>query len=256
MRITTVLIITFLLTTVDIHILWGEDNLNEKIETPIKFAIQTRQKSQNELDEWEKERAMLQSKYDTLMEKNKILKSQLSTLRETEATQNAFNEKIAMREKESRQISKEIGPFIEKVYSQIEDLIASGLPFLKHERNTRLIRLKEIINDEKISLAERYRKSMEALLIEAEYGNTIEVYQEKIQLEGKELLGNIFRLGRISLFFLTLDHKIAACFNVAQKKWTVLDNRYLADVHAAIEMGSKRRPIELLSLPIGKLIVN
>jgi hypothetical protein len=45
MRITTVLIITFLLTTVDIHILWGEDNLNEKIETPIKFAIQTRQKA-------------------------------------------------------------------------------------------------------------------------------------------------------------------------------------------------------------------
>ncbi|ETR71431.1 MAG: hypothetical protein OMM_08132 [Candidatus Magnetoglobus multicellularis str. Araruama] len=117
-------------------------------------------------------------------------------------------------------------------------------------------RLKETLKDEKISLAERYRKAMEALLIEAEYGNTIEVYQEKIKLEQKELLGNIFRLGRISLFFITLDHKTAAYFNVAQKKWTVLDNRYLADVHAAIEMGSKRRPIELLCLPIGKLIVN
>jgi len=253
MKLKTTLIITALLITAHIPMLWAQDNLKDKIETPLKQAIQTRQKSQKELDKWEKERTKLQATYDTLIEKNKALTRKISTLKKTEATQKAFNDELAKREKESRQISEEIGPFIENVYAQIEDLVASGLPFLKNERTGRLARLKETLHDEKVSLAEKYRKVMEALLVEAEYGNTIEVYQEKIQFQQKELLGNIFRLGRISLFFLTLDHQTAAYFNVAQKKWTVLDNRYLADIHAAIEMGSKRRPIELLCLPIGKL---
>ncbi|ETR71430.1 MAG: hypothetical protein OMM_08131 [Candidatus Magnetoglobus multicellularis str. Araruama] len=129
MKFKTILLIVVLLTIADIPILWGEDSINEKIEKPLKLAIQTRQKSQKELDKWEKERAKLQAKYDSLMEKNKILTNQLSTLKETEASQNAFNEKLAMREKDSRQISDEIGPFIENVYSQTEDLINSGLPF-------------------------------------------------------------------------------------------------------------------------------
>jgi F0F1-type ATP synthase membrane subunit b/b' len=255
MKLKITLIITVLLIAADIPILWAKDKIKEKIETPLKLAIQTRQKSQKELDKWEKERIKLQAKYDALLEKNNTLTKKRSKLILTEASQKAFNDELSKREKESRQISEEIGPFIENVYAQIEDLIASGLPFLAQERTSRMSKLKVTLQDEKVSLAEKYRKVMEALLIEAEYGNTIEVYQEKIQLQQKELLGNIFRLGRISLFFLTLDHKTAAYFNVAQKQWTVLDNRYLSDIHAAIEMGSKRRPIELLCLPIGKLKV-
>ena len=43
---------------------------------------------------------------------------------------------------------------------------------------------------------------METLFIYAEYENTIEAYQDKVTLNEEPVIGNIFRLGRASLFFL------------------------------------------------------
>ena len=72
-------------------------------------------------------------------------------------------------------------------------------------------------------------------------------------MEGKTTTGNIFRLGRVSLFFLSLDQQSCARFNVAQTEWQPLADEYLPAVRSAIEIGIKRKPVELLSLPIGHL---
>ncbi|MCP4686980.1 MAG: DUF3450 domain-containing protein, partial [Desulfobacterales bacterium] len=104
------------------------------------------------------------------------------------------------------------------------------------------------------SPGERFRKVMEALFVEAEYGNTVEVYQEKIVLEGKTVLADIFRLGRISLFFQTLDQTTAGFFDPAQAAWRAAPSNYRREIDAAMEMGAKRRPVELLSLPLGRIV--
>jgi hypothetical protein len=69
------------------------------------------------------------------------------------------------------------------------------------------------------------------------------------------VLGNIFRLGRVSLFFLSLDQKAAAYFNVSQKLWQPLPEDNLLAIRSAVEIGQKHRSVELLSLPLGKLSV-
>jgi hypothetical protein len=112
------------------------------------------------------------------------------------------------------------------------------------------------MKDPQVTIAEKYRKVMEALFIEAEYGSTIEVYQDKIQLQGtaqEGTLGNIFRLGRVSLFFLSLDQTACGIFNPGENKWQPLSDTHLPAIRSAVEMGSKRKPAELLPLPIGRL---
>jgi hypothetical protein len=96
---------------------------------------------------------------------------------------------------------------------------------------------------------------MEALLVETEYGTTIEVYQQTIPLSGEETLVNIFRLGRLRLFYQTLDKQECGFFNPAQKVWEPLGNTHLKTIQAAIDMGLKRKPVEILTLPIGRIVV-
>ena len=96
---------------------------------------------------------------------------------------------------------------------------------------------------------------MEALFIETEYGNTVEVYQQRIMVEGKSILVDIFRLGRISLFFQTLDQTQSGYFNQAQSVWKTLPAEYNREINAAIEIGTKRRSADLLNLPVGRIVL-
>jgi hypothetical protein len=86
-----------------------------------------------------------------------------------------------------------------------------------------------------------------------EYGNTIEVYQETIVTKDREMLVDIFRLGRIALFFQTLDHKSCGFYNVASAAWQPLPPAYNRMIEAAMEIGAKRRQVELLTLPLGRI---
>ncbi|MDY6854579.1 MAG: DUF3450 domain-containing protein [Thermodesulfobacteriota bacterium] len=242
-----------LLIVVNLASSQAEDGVTDKIEKQLDQSITTRQQSQKELDQWEQERIRLQVEFEGLTRKNEALVLQDKTLKKQVAARKAMNASLIEREQESRKIAQEIIPFLENLYIRISEFIALDVPFLSEERKGRINRLKKVLSDMEVGPAEKFRKFMETLLIEAEYGNSIEVYQEKIMIENEEILGDVFRLGRISLFFLSLDQTLPAYYNVADKKWTVLDDRYAADIHAAIEMGSKRRATELLCLPLGKI---
>jgi hypothetical protein len=104
-----------------------------------------------------------------------------------------------------------------------------------------------------VDIGEKYRKIMEALLVEAEYGFTIEAYQETITIDGQALLADIFRLGRISLFYQSLDRKRCGFYNTADGTWQSLDTVHNAAIQSAIDIAAKRRPIELLCLPVGRM---
>ena len=150
-------------------------------------------------------------------------------------------------------LTSEILPFLKSVQARLETLVENDAPFLQTERKTRLKKLKNVMEDIDVSIAEKFRKVMEALSVEAEYGNTIEVYQEKIKLGENEVLGNIFRLGRVSMFFLSFDKSFGAIFNVKEDNWVFLDEDYIPALTASVEIAAKRRPVELISLPLGKI---
>jgi hypothetical protein len=115
--------------------------------------------------------------------------------------------------------------------------------------------LETLLSDPDVVISEKYRKVMEALLVEAEYGFTIETYQETITIDGRPLLVDIFRLGRISLFYQSLDRKKCGFYNTADAAWQDLDPSFNPVIQPAIDIAAKRRPVELLTLPVGKIVV-
>lgn len=232
---------------------WCQKDITEKIKQPIEQSIQIHQKTQKELDQWEQEKTKLISLYEQLQHDHEYLTDEGNTLIAAKIGQEKLNQSFIQQKQEAIRIQKELLPFLKSLYTRLEMLVSTDPPFLTEERAIRLKTLVRVLDDFDISIAEKYRKTMEALFIEAEYGATIEVYQDKIKMNDQEVLGNIFRLGRVSLFFLTLDQQSSAYYNVAQKEWLPLADDYLSSIRSAVDIGNKIRSVELLSLPLGQL---
>jgi hypothetical protein len=226
-----------------------------RIEKPVRQAIDTRQASQQAEEKWRLEKETLTDQFEQLQAEQKQLQQQRQDLQEyIDATQ----ARIATKEKQLadiEQISSQIQPFLEEMLTLLKTQIYDGYPFLHDEREKRIDNLEHLLIDPDVSVSETYRKIMEAFLVEAEYGTTIETYQETIAIDGQTMLVDIFRLGRLSLFYQSLDRKHCGFYNVAANAWQPLPTTYNASIHAAIDIAAKRKPVELLTLPVGKIVI-
>ncbi len=225
----------------------------DQIKKPVAESIRIRQDTQEQEQKWRDDREKLLARHDGLEETKKRLTLQRAALDEKVS---GLKTRIAVKEKQLEDIEniqKEITPMITSLIHELEEFVAADLPFLGEERRNRLARLVELRDDPEVAVSEKFRKVLEALLVEAEYGNTIEVYQETISTGGHDMLVDIFRLGRVGLFFQSLDHKSCGCYNVAAASWQPLPGEYNRPVASAIEIGAKRRPAELLTLPLGRI---
>ena len=235
---------------------WSANSeFGDRVEKPVREAIDIRQKTQKERDLWREERRKLVDAYEELEQVQKQLKEQKENLIQTSTAARA---RIAAKTKQLadiEQISLQIQPFLGELIQQLHQRVNDDMPFLSDERAKRLDKLDRLLADPNVAISEKFRKIMEALMVESEYGRTIEVYQETIGLDNGSILVNIFRLGRIALFYQTLDQKLCGFYNVASGAWTHLPKSYNDVIQTAMDIGLKRRPVELLTLPIGKMRV-
>jgi hypothetical protein len=227
--------------------------VSKQIKKPVREAINTRQNTQKAEEKWRDERRKLVAVYERLQQEQKQLQDRKDQLdHEIITTQ----DRIAVKEKQMEdieQISTQMNPFLQELVGRMRQLVSDGMPFLTAEREQRVARLSGIMDEPDISISEKFRKTIEALLVEAEYGSTIEVYQQTIELDNAPSLVNIFRLGRISLFYQTLDLKRCGFYDVAAAQWRPLPALFNRSVQAAIDVGAKRRPVEMLTLPLGRM---
>ncbi|MBA2882197.1 vacuolar-type H+-ATPase subunit I/STV1 [Desulfosalsimonas propionicica] len=227
----------------------------EKVRSNVFESVQTRKQTQKEREQWQEEKQELTAAYDRLQDKKTRLEKERALLEKKKA---AAEKRIAGKEKklaDIEQITEDIEPFILQTADRLEEVVENDLPFLAAEREKRLDRIGELMADPGKSVSEKYRRVMEALLVEAEYGNTIEAYQKSIEVDGRSLRANIFRLGRISLFYQTMDQEECGWFNAAENRWEKLPATHNSNIAAAIDIAAQRQPAELLTLPLGRMVV-
>lgn len=231
----------------------GNKDFSEQIKAPVRQAIDTRQTTQQAEQQYRDARRNRIGVYEQLQQARKQLEDRKEHLQHEIA---ATRDRITLKQKQLEdieQIATQVSPFLQELTGRLRQLVSGDLPFLTDERRQRITRLAELMENPEVSISEKFRKIMEALLVEAEYGNTIEVYQQTIELNNAPSLVNIFRLGRISLFYQTLDRKRCGFYDVAAGDWRPLAAAFNRSIQTAIEIGAKRRPVELLTLPLGRM---
>lgn len=226
-------------------------SVSKDIEAPVDKAVDTRQATQAAREKWDAQRQKFAEEYDRLKAENVQLAFANKHLTQKASDLKKSNQDLTREKEEIQRIRTELAPFLKALLGRLTSLVAADAPFLSRERNDRLARLAAVLDDPDITIAEKYRKTMEALFVEAEYGNTVEVYREKIVVDGTQVLADIFRMGRVALFFLALDRESAGIFDVAKNQWHTLDKTRVPAIEAVVEMAAKHRPMEVVTLPLG-----
>jgi hypothetical protein len=128
--------------------------------------------------------------------------------------------------------SRSIMPLMAKMIDALKDFIAQDLPFLPQERAERIAKLKDNMVRADISVAQKYRKILEAYQVEIEYGKTLEAYEGMI---GEKRV-NFLKLGRVAFFYQSLDNATAGIWNKHKRAWQPVED---LDVKQSIDLGMK-----------------
>lgn len=230
-------------------------NVKKQIEAPVHKAVGIEQRTQAQEAQWRNEKEKKTLEFEALEKELAMMEQE----RDTEAARKtALISDITQKTRQLADIAEiesQMAPYLCDLLDKLKTLNSKDLPFLQAERQKRIESLEELNANPEAPVSEKFRKLMEALLVETEYGTTVEVYQQTIPLSGEDTLVNIFRLGRLRLFYQTLDKRQCGFFNPAQKTWQPLEDAYLKTIQAAIDMGAKRKPVEILTLPLGRIVV-
>ena len=225
-----------------------------RLQKPVHASVAIRQETQQDRERWQVEKEKRRVAYETLEARRAELLAAREALQTQLEQQQARNREISGQLAKLEAISRDIEPFLEETRDRLAEHLRREPALLPEERGRRLERLEVLLQDPSIDIGEKYRKTMEALFIEAEYGNTVDVYQQAIALAGQTVTVTILRLGRLALFYQSMDAKTCGFYNPGAGKWQPLESRHNKGIRTAIEIARKQRPAQMVSLPIGRLV--
>ena len=165
--------------------------------------------------------------------------------------QEATLEDIALSMDQVDVINRQIFPLMEDMIDGLEQSVALDVPFLLEERRERMATLTELMSRSDVSVAEKFRKVMEAYQIEMDYGSSVENYTQSLELPNLGVRDyNMLRVGRVGLYFQSDDAAVTGWWNAETGDWEVLGNEHRNEIRKGLRMARQLIAPELLLLPI------
>ena len=148
-------------------------------------------------------------------------------------------------------INRQIFPLMERMIDGLDQSVALDIPFLLEERSNRIDGLKLLMSRSDVSVAEKFRKVMEAYQIELDYGSSAEYYKQSLDLGSDYGVRdyNMLRVGRIGLYFQSDDSSITGMWDVNQNGW-VVDDEHRAEIRKGLRMARQLIAPELMLIPV------
>ena len=164
--------------------------------------------------------------------------------------QQAVIDDIALSMDQVDVINRQIFPLMTRMIDGIEQSVKLDVPFLMDERTERIETLHDIMERSDVSVAEKFRKVMEAYQIENDYGSSAEWYRQTLTLEdGTTRDYNVLRIGRIGLYFQSDDTRITGRWDNDARTW-VIDNGARNEVRKGLRMAKQLIAPELILIPV------
>ena len=163
--------------------------------------------------------------------------------------QSAVLEDIALSMDQVDVINRQIFPMMERMIDGLEQSVALDVPFLMEERTNRVNTLKDTTERSDVSVAEKFRKVMEAYQIENEYGTSSETYTQSITKDGVTRSYNMLRVGRIGLYYQSDDAKITGRWDNEIRDW-VEDDSARTEIRKGIRIAKQLIAPELIVIPV------
>ena len=164
--------------------------------------------------------------------------------------QQATLDDIALSLDQVDSINRQIFPLMERMIDGLEQSIALDIPFLMEERSKRVDDLNDILERSDVSVAEKFRKVMEAYQIEMDYGTSSEWYREELNVDGAVREYNMLRVGRIGLYFQSDDTNITGWYNPDSGQYELLGNDHRNEIRKGMRIARQLIAPELILIPM------
>ena len=144
---------------------------------------------------------------------------------------------------------RNILPLMVRMMDVLQQFVQLDIPFLQQERATRIQELQQMMDRSDIDIAEKYRRLVEAYMVEIEYGRTIEAYSGMLELDGKTRSVEFLRCGRVALYYVTLDQQQAGYWDRQQRRWQPSATA-VNEILRGLRIAKKQAAPDLVTLPI------
>jgi len=148
-----------------------------------------------------------------------------------------------------------IMPLMLSMADALEKFIVLDLPFQQEKRINGIIKLKQHLRNPALSVPDKYRLVLEAYQIESNYGRTLDAYRDKLQQGEVDISVQFLRIGRIALYYQSLDGQLSGIWDKANGNWQLLPNNMNDNIKQAVRVASNRVAPELLNLPVNGITI-
>lgn len=226
--------------------------LDAALEESQQLAAEA-QASQARIEQLDDTARKMVTEYRNAVQQAEALKAYNEQLVELTAAQrkelDGFQRQLDSIERTQEAVAPQMGRMIEV----LEEFIAADLPFLPDERADRLASLQDMQARADVSLAEKYRRILEAYQIESDYGRTLEAWRGELPVEGGSRSVEFLRLGRTMLYYQTLDAHESGWWNPRTRAWEALDGSARRPITKAIAIARQQQAPTWLELPVKTL---
>ncbi|MAJ59561.1 MAG: hypothetical protein CBC48_06040 [bacterium TMED88] len=148
------------------------------------------------------------------------------------------------------EIGREVMPLMMRMVDTLDQFVEADVPMLLEERRKRVNDLRELLVRADVENSEKYRRIMEAYQIENDYGRTIEVYQDTIDVDGEERTLDFLRIGRVALMYQTPDGSEVGTWDQEQGRWVALPDGYRDSIRKGIRIARKQAAPDMIRVPV------
>jgi ElaB/YqjD/DUF883 family membrane-anchored ribosome-binding protein len=206
--------------------------------------------SQQKIDDLSRETRNLLEDYRRLLDGSEY---QAAYTRELEELDQAQQQQLAeLREQiaQARITRQRIVPLMRSMADSLEKFVVLDLPFHQEERVAAVLDLKQRLRRPDMPVSAKFRTLLEAYQLEQDYGGNIESWRGPLQLGGEELSVQYLRVGRVALYFQSLDGSTSGYWGGEEQQWIMLDERFNRGLGQALRVAQNLTAPELLNLPL------
>jgi hypothetical protein len=222
-----------------------KDSLNVVSATNNSAAV-----SQETIDKLSRETRNLLEEYRKLLDGSEYQAAYTRELQELDEVQQLRLAQLREQIEQARVTQQRIIPLMRSMADSLEKFVILDLPFHQEERIVAVLDLKQRLRSPDISVSARFRILLEAYQLEQDYGSNIETWRGPLQQDGEELSVQYLRVGRVALYYQSLDGSSSGYWDPQQQQWLPLEARYNRGLLQAVRVAENITAPQLLNLPL------
>lgn len=224
-----------------------------EIKDSLKVVTETNNSaanSQKKIDDLTRETRNLLEDYRKLLDGSEYQAAYTRELEELEQAQREQLESLREQIAQVRVTQQRIVPLMRSMADSLEKFVVLDLPFHHEERIAAVLDLKQRLREPDLSVSAKFRILLEAFQLEQDYGGNIESWRGPLQQGEQELSVEYLRVGRVALYFQSLDGSASGYWDSNSQAWVPLEEAYNRGLGQALRVAQNLTAPQLLDLPL------